>query len=69
MNVKISITQITHGSKYEGTIEGLNNDIKYQLSFGVPIDQLDSQKMPEDKEELKAYAKKLWNFSVTKSDQ
>lgn len=69
MLVKVSVTQITHGSEYEGTIEGLGNDIKYQLSFGVPIDRLDSQKMPDDKSKVKALAKKMFGFTITKSDK
>ncbi len=68
MDVKVSVTQITHGLEYEGTIEGLDGSIHYHLSFGVPIDKLDSQKMPEDQAGMRARAMELFNFTVTKDD-
>lgn len=69
MKVEFSVSQIIHGVEYEGTIEGLGADIKYKLSFGVPIDQLDSQTLPENEQERKSLVRKLFNFTVTKSGQ
>lgn len=68
MKLKISVEQVTNGREYLGTIEGLSEDLNYKLKFGVPIDQLDDQKLPESKEESSIFAKKLFNFTVKKGE-
>ncbi len=68
MKLKISVEQVTNGREYKGIIEGLGEDLNYKLKFGVPIDQLDNQKVPESKEEASIFAKKLFNFTVKKGE-
>jgi hypothetical protein len=68
MKLKISVEQVINGREYQGTIEGLSEDLNYKLKFGVPIDQLDDQKIPESKEEAGILAKKLFNFTVKKGE-
>ena len=67
MHVTVRLEQITQGSEYKGTLEGIGvAPIEYNLCFGVPIDQLDFQKMPDDPEKAFLRAKELFNFKVTK---
>jgi hypothetical protein len=67
MEIKISINQIHPGTEYEGLIEGLEENVNYHLSFGIPIDGLKSEILPEEESAKIARAKELYNFSVTKS--
>lgn len=63
----VSVTQVVHGKEYEGEIEGLSNEIlKYKLSFGIPIDELDDQVIPEEKQARMIFLKRLFNFTFMK---
>lgn len=68
MKIKVSLQQITSGKEYTGKIEGIGEEIiEYNLSFGVPINQLDSQNFPKDEEEMFKFSKHLFGFTVNKS--
>ena len=67
MEIKVNVTQITHGKEYEGAMVGPSNEIiKCKLLFGVPIDQLDDQKMSDNKQKRMAFARRLFNFTIVK---
>jgi hypothetical protein len=51
--VERHITQISDGKRYEGYVQIAGSKLDYELTFGVPIRELDSQEQPKDESEIR----------------
>jgi hypothetical protein len=67
--IKIVVTQIVNGLEYSAIITiAETTEFTCHLKFGVPIDELNDQEFPNDKEELMALSKRLFQFSMKKDE-
>ena len=70
MKINVSSEQIINGLHYIGLINFDDRQFNYVLKFGVHIEQLDSQKAPEnDPEKMHEFATNLFQFSLFNKEE